>query len=108
MTNRNFTILQASLKRLKFLQSQPDATSVTLVMRNDDTLATASYTENYISGEAVVELTGLDTAIVGVYSYQVNENTPDGIIKYGDLNCDGDDCAYGKIIICEALDGFVS
>lgn len=106
--NRNFTILQASLKRLKFYQDAADATSVTFIMKNDDTAAVMSFTENYSDGEAVIELDGNDTSVTGIYSYQINENTPNGIIKHGDLNCDDGDCEYGKVIICESLDGVVS
>lgn len=103
---RNITLIQGTAAGIDVYQNDLSATSATLYMKNDDTGATISVTENYTDGVATLELDGNDTAVVGVYSYQVNENLPDGIAKYGTFECT--DCEWGKIVICEALDGGIS
>lgn len=105
---RNFIIIQGSLHRMKFYRGAADATSVTLYMKNVETDAVQSFTENYSDGVAVVEIPPAYTAVAGTYSYQINESTPDGAIKYRTGDCSGDDCVYGIITICESLDGVVS
>ncbi len=81
-------------------------------MQNDDTEAVVIVNAEYEDVDGVmiaqIELTGLHTAIAGVYSYQINENTPTGVHKVGNDNCTGEDCEFGKVIICESLGGMVS
>ena len=105
--NKNFIIIQGSIKRIKFYQSTDDATEVTLVMKNNETLSITSFTESYVNGEAIIELSGSDTSIYGEYSYQINETVTGGLIKYGVTDCNGE-CEYGIITICESLDVMVS
>lgn len=102
--NKDITIIQGSLHRLRFYKGAEDATDVSLILRNDDTLTTTTFSESYVDGEAVIEIGNAYTETIGVYSYQINEDTPAGVIKYGTGDCDDGDCGWSQIIICEALD----
>lgn len=103
---RNITLIQGTAAGIDVYQNDLSATSATLYMKNDETDEVINVTGNYVDGVANIELDGIDTATPGIYSYQVNENLPDGIAKYGTFDCT--DCEWGKIIICEALDGGIS
>lgn len=104
---RFFTIIEGSVANFDVLRNDSTATSATLVLKNRETGVVSSHTANYIDETASIELDGNDTAITGVYQYQINENlSGGGIAKYGTFDCD--DCEWGEIIICEALDGGIS
>lgn len=105
---RNIVILQGSMKIVSIYQDDDTATSVDFLMKNDDTDALTTINAEYVDGVAVVEIDATYTTVVGVYSYQINENTPSGVIKHGAFDCPTGDCEFGKVIICESLDGFVS
>jgi hypothetical protein len=54
---------------------------------------------------ADVSLDATDTAVTGVYDYQVNENFAVGDpLKYPDPDDCSDDCVFPTITICEAID----
>lgn len=104
---RNITLIEGTVSNIDIYQNDPTATSATLYMRNDETNALISKTAPFVNDVATIELDGNDTTTPGVYSYQVNENLGGGgIAKYGTFECE--DCEWGKIIICEALDGGIS
>lgn len=104
---RNITLIQGTVAGIDIYQNDTGAVSATLYMKNDETDELIFNTANYVDGVATISLDGLDTAVVGVYSYQVNENlSGGGIAKYGTFDCS--DCEFGKVIICEALDGGIS
>lgn len=103
---RNIVILQGSIHNIAIERDDSTATSATFIMKNDDTNAVITVTDNYVDGTALIELTGIHTAVVGTYSYQINENTPDGKIKHGDI--DMANLELGKVFIIESLDGAVS
>ena len=104
---RFFTLIEGGVANFDVLRNDPTATSATLVLKNRETEAVTSHTANYVDGVASIQLDGNDTAIVGVYQYQVNENlSGGGIAKYGTFDCD--DCEWGEIVVCEALDGGIS
>lgn len=102
----DMTIIQGTQLDLKVEQFDSAATSVDFIMKNDDTDVVYTTNATYTAGEAQIHISGLKTAIVGTYSYQLNENTPTGKTKYGVSNCV--ECEFGKVYICEALDGAVS
>lgn len=107
--SRKIILIQGSVAAIDIEQQDPTATSASIYMKNEDTDAVISKTASYVDGVATIEFDGEDTSVVGVYPFQVNENLPDGIAKYGAEDCDGDgDCEFGVIIICEALDGGIS
>lgn len=106
--SKNFTIIQSGHYNIGVLQHDEQATSVEFLMKNDETDELIIVTAPYVDGFADVELTGTQTAVVGVYSYQVNEIIPEGRSKNRDFDCADGDCEFGKIIICEALDGVIS
>ena len=107
---RNFTWIEGTVAAFNVYQNDPTADSATIYLQNTDTLATISHTANYVEGVATVEFDGNDTAVVGTYKYQVNENlSGGGIAKYGTTDCDQDgDCDWGCVVICSALDGGIS
>ena len=105
--SRNITLIEGTVANIDIYQNDPTATSATLYMRNDETDALISKTATFVNDVATIELDGNDTTTPGVYSYQVNENlSGGGMAKYGTFECA--DCEWGKIIICEALDGGIS
>lgn len=104
--SRNIILIQGTVAAIDVYQNDLTADTVTIYMKDDETDNLIINTATYENGVATVMLEGDDTAIVGVYSYQINENLPDGIAKYGTFECE--DCEWGKIIICEALDGGIS
>lgn len=108
---RNLTIIQGSVAAFDIIRNDPTATSVTMYLKNDDTEAVISGGSAYDgNGLATIELDGLDTSVIGVYRYQVNETlSGGGIAKYGAIDCDSDgDCDFNYIIVCESLDGGIS
>jgi len=110
--SRNIIILQGGEDDIQIQRDDPEAVSVTFVMKNDDTDALTEITEAYaeVDGTWMAQITidGLHTSIIGVYSYQINENiSGGGIRKHGVGNC-AEWCEFGKLIICESLDGVVS
>lgn len=100
------TFIKGSVADIEVWQHDSAATAVTLWAKNDDTNQTWHVTASYTSGVAELAITGLNTAIVGTYSYQINETVPEGYVKYGAGSCD--DCGSGKIYICETFDGGIS
>lgn len=102
----NMTLIQGQVANIEIYQSDSSATIVTLWAKNDDTGSTWNASGTYSAGTATIAITGLDTANVGTYSYQINETVPEGYVKYGAGACD--DCSYGKIYICATLDGGIS
>lgn len=110
MQNRNIVLIEGTVAGINVIRNDVTATSVTLYMKNEDTNAVISKTADYVDGVATIGLSGDDTAIPGIYPYQINENlTGGGIAKYGALDCDADgNCEFGLIIICEAIDGGIS
>lgn len=104
---RNITLIEGTVAGIDVYQNDLSASSATLYMKNNVTSETISKTANYTDGVATIELDGMDTATPGIYSYQINENLGGGgIAKYGTFDCD--ECEWGKIVICEALDGGIS
>lgn len=105
--SRHFTLIQGTVANFDVLQNDPTASSATLILKNRETDVVTSHTANYVGGVASIEVDGNDTAIIGVYQYQINENlSGGGIAKYGTFDCS--DCEWGEIVICEALDGGIS
>lgn len=109
-SNRDIILIEGTVAGIDVIRNDLTATSCTIYMKNEDTQAVISKTASYVDGVATIELDGFDTAIPGVYPYQINENlSGGGIAKYGALDCDGDgNCEYGVIIICAAIDGGIS
>lgn len=103
---RDITIIQGSETNIRVVQSNSSATDVTLYAKHDENGHTFSVTDSYSDGQAVLVIEGVDTGVLGVYSYQLNETIPTGYVKYGAFGCE--DCDYGKLIICESLDGGIS
>lgn len=99
---KDITIRQGSQYDFTVTQGDIAATTVTLIMRNQETLDTYSVTSTYVDGEANIELTSAETSVIGLYDYQVNENIPgeDPVIYPG--NCIGD-CVFPTINICESI-----
>jgi hypothetical protein len=110
--DRDLTTIEGSQLDIQVERFDPTATSVDFIMKNEDTdaviITNAVYANVGGTYIAQVHLSGLKTAVPGVYGYQINENTPTGINKVGNLECSGEDCDYGKVIICESLGGVVS
>lgn len=104
---RRIVIVQGSALTIEVIQSDPLATDVTVILRNDETLDLITVgPESYSDGIAHVTIDAEDTEVVGTYSIQLNETTPEGVIKHGAFDCDGDgNCYYAKVIVCESLDG---
>ncbi len=107
---RNLTIIQGSVAGFDIIRNDASATSVTMYLKNEDTLAVISSNAAYIGDRATVEFEGLDTSVTGVYRYQINESlSGGGLAKYGAIDCDSDgDCDFNYIIVCESLDGGIS
>ena len=105
----DFKVRQGAQVPLTVVQGDDASVSATLILREQTTDALIQATGAFvdIGGKmlADVSLTGLQTAIRGVYDYQVNENFATGDpLKYPDPNnCDGE-CVFPTITICEALD----
>lgn len=104
--SRDITIIQGGRVDIQVYQNDDEATDVDFIMKNDETEAVITVNAAYVDGVAQVELIAMYTSTVGTYSYQINENTPTGIIKYGLDNCS--ECNFGKVYICESLDVVVS
>lgn len=104
------TVIEGSVVAFDIGQNDLSATSASMYLKNVETGETITGTANYVSRVATIEFDGSDTAVPGVYRYQVNENlSGGGIAKYGAFDCDQDgDCEYGYVVICEALDGGIS
>ena len=98
-------VRQGAQLNLQITQGDATSESATLILRNQETLELIETTAIYEDGVANIMLDGTDTATIGIYDYQVNENFTDADpIKYPDPNdCDGD-CIFPTIEICEALD----
>lgn len=107
---RNLTIIQGSVAAFDIIQNDPSSTSATMYLKNEDTNEVISGNAAYVDGVANIVLDGLDTSIMGVYRYQVNESlSGGGLAKYGAIDCDSDgDCDFNYIIVCESLDGGIS
>lgn len=106
----NMTILQGSVAAFEVIRNDSSATSATMYLKNEDTNEVISGNANYVNGVANIELDGLDTSVVGIYRWQVNESlSGGGLAKYGAIDCDSDgDCDFNYIIVCESLDGGIS
>lgn len=108
MSKNNIKIIQGGRADFIVYQNDTAAESVTMWVKNGATGVIDSITETYTDGTAQLTLDSSNiTDIVGVYSYQVNEDIPGSDpIKYGISNCT--DCEFSKIIICESIDDMVS
>lgn len=85
-------------------QGEPSSTSATIFLRAQGSSAVITKTAQYIEGFADLSLTDVETSVLGVYDYQINENIPDeSPIKYPDP-VKGDNCVFPTLTICEALD----
>ena len=104
--SRNIIILQGSKLDIQVHQNDVTATDVDFIIKNDSTNAVETIHADYSNAIAQVEITGLNTGVAGTYSYQINENTPTGIVKYGTSVYE--QCEFGKVYIVESLDGTVS
>ena len=99
----NITIRQGSQLDLQVNQGDENATSVTLLMRNQETDVTYSVSANYSDGVATLTLDSGETSVVGTYDYQINENIPgEDPVIYPD-NCIDGDCSFPTIEICESI-----
>lgn len=110
MGNNNFVLIQGTVAAFDIIRNDLTATSVTMYFKNTDTNEVISKSASYVDGVATIEFSGADTAVAGMYPYQVNETlSGGGVAKYGVLDCDGDgDCDWRYLIICEAIDGGIS
>lgn len=102
----NLKIRQGQVIRLLVEQGDEDSISATLLMRNQETLDVITATATYTDGVAELVVDGEDTETVGIYDYQINENFSGGDKdKYPDpTDCDGEDCDFPTIEICDAID----
>lgn len=102
----NISVRQGAQLPLAVEQGDPTSVSATIILRHQDSLEIIEQTENFVDGVANIVFDEVDTATLGVYDYQINENFSDTApLKYPDPNaCDGD-CEFPTITICEALDG---
>lgn len=107
-SKNNIRIIQGGRADFQVYQNDEAAVSVSMFVKNDETGIVESITETYVDGVAQLTLDSSNiTDVVGVYSYQINEDIPDSDpIKYGITNCS--DCEFSKIIICESIDDMVS
>lgn len=98
----NMQVRQGSQLPLQVNQGDSAATSVTIIMRNQETQAVYSVTASYVDGVANLVLGSDQTSVVGVYDYQFNENVDgEDPIIYA-MDCEGD-CDFPTIEVCEAL-----
>jgi len=102
----NIKVRQGAQLNLRITQGDEDSISATVILRPQGGGSLIQQTAVFASGEAVVEFDGDDTAVLGVYDYQINENfAAADPLKYPDPNdCDDDECEFPTITICEALD----
>lgn len=111
---RNIRVRQGSQVPLLVYQGDEGSVSATLILKNQETSDIIEKTGDFelVDGGMVADLTldAVDTAVVGLYDYQINENFDDADpIKYPDAgDCDGDDCSFPTIEICESLDEEIS
>jgi len=85
-------------------QGEPSSTSATIFLRPQGSGTVITKTAPYVAGFADLSLTSVQTAILGIYDYQINENiTGESPIKYPDP-VKGDNCIFPTLTICEALD----
>jgi len=86
-------------------QGEPTSTSATLILRPQFPGSNITKTASYVAGFADLSLTSVETALIGVYDYQVNENIPnESPAKYPDP-VKGDNCIFPTLTVCESLDG---
>lgn len=107
----NITIWQNAQTQLEVTQGDPDSVSATIIMVLVDSSVSLTVTKTavFVDGLADLSLDATDTAVVGVYEYQILENfSGDDPLVYPDPdNCD-DGCELPTITICESLAGDIS
>lgn len=102
----NLSVRQGGQLDLRFEQLEgSDATSVTFLMRNQETDVVYSVNADYVDGFADITLDSDQTSIVGVYDWQLNENIPgeDPLIYPNPDNCAGGDCGFPTLTVCESI-----
>lgn len=101
----NISVRQGAQLNLRITQGDATSVSATVILKHQDTDAIIQKTASFVSGIADVMFTAADTAVLGVYDYQVNENfSGSDPLKYPDPNDCEDDCEFPTVTICEALD----
>lgn len=105
--SNNLKVRQGGQLPLTVQQGDPNSISASLYMRPQDGGAVLSVHGNFINGVADLTLGEEETATIGIYDYQINEEfASEPPIKYPDPNaCEEDeDCSFPTIQVCEALD----
>jgi len=82
-----------------------DASNATLTMLGQSTSQLISKSGSFTDGVADVSLDPADTLVEDTYDYMITVTYDNGTVaKFPDANCEGDDCSFPTITICEALD----
>jgi len=82
-----------------------DATTATITLVGTDTATIISKSAGFADGVADVSLEPDDTLVEDVYDYMITVTYDNGVVaKFPDADCDGDDCSFPTVTICEALD----
>lgn len=106
MYNDNIGVIEGGRLPLTVVRQDPEATSATLILKHQTSGAKISVTGVYdANGIADVSLSALNTATIGVYDYQINENfAVGGSDKYPNPDkCTGE-FKYPTITIHDSLD----
>lgn len=99
----NYNIRQGETLSLSI--EATDASSATVTLRGQNTGTLIAKTGTFVDGTADVSLDPDDTLIVDTYDYMITVTYDNGDIKkFPDADCDGDNCDFPTITICEALD----
>lgn len=100
---KNFRVRQGAT--LPISVEATDATSATLTAVGTETTETITKTNTFTDGVADVSLDPADTLVEDTYDYMITVTYDNGTVaKFPDANCEGDDCSFPTITICEALD----
>lgn len=105
MSTKNMKIRAGARLNFVIERADPEAVSATFIAEFEDTEITDTVAYD-ADGFAQFQFDSPDTDVVGTYNYQVNENFETGSPDmYPDAsNCEGDDCNFPTLEICESLE----